>query len=203
MEEKKIINPSFKNWTNNNRELLRKYKGKWIGYTKNGIIASDVSFLKMTRMAEKQTDDYISYFVSPDMDEFRFRPIRIQSLKTHEWPPEYDVIVKLNNKKLKLKMLVDSGADISLLPLHTGLKLGFRHSPGEAILSASGIGGAISYILRNIEFIIDTHSFLAPVAWVQDNNCTDLILGREKVFDLFDITFKQADEEIIFKWRGK
>jgi hypothetical protein len=37
-----------------------------------------------------------------------------------------------------------------------------------------------------------------PVAWVQDSTFTDVILGRAVVFDLFDITFKQAEETIIF-----
>jgi hypothetical protein len=29
-----------------------------------------------------------------------------------------------------------------------------------------------------------------------------MILGREVVFDKFNIEFRQADEQIIFTWRG-
>ncbi|MEO8146122.1 MAG: DUF5678 domain-containing protein [Bacteroidia bacterium] len=71
MSEKKIINPSFENWTNNNRDLLRNYKGKWIAYNKSGIVATADSFLKLSRAASRKTKDYISYYVSPDMDEVR------------------------------------------------------------------------------------------------------------------------------------
>jgi hypothetical protein len=41
------------------------------------------------------------------------------------------------------------------------------------------------------------------VAWLQ-TEITDapLLLGREVVFDLFNIEFIQAEERIEFKWRG-
>ncbi len=42
---------------------------------------------------------------------------------------------------------------------------------------------------------------MAPVAWAQTDNCEEIILGREVVFDVFDIKFKQGEEMIIFKWR--
>ena len=48
---------------------------------------------------------------------------------------------------------------------------------------------------------IDGHSFKAPVAWIQDENCkTEMILGREVVFDKFNIEFKQIKEKIFFYW---
>ena len=50
--------------------------------------------------------------------------------------------------------------------------------------------------------IIDDHYFNAPVAWLQNNTTDVMLLGREVVFDKFDIHFKQADEQIIFTWRG-
>ena len=40
-----------------------------------------------------------------------------------------------------------------------------------------------------------------PVAWLQNQNSTDVIIGREIIFDKFDIEFKQKDELIIFKIR--
>ena len=38
-------------------------------------------------------------------------------------------------------------------------------------------------------------------AWLQDPDLDDMIIGRDTVFDLFDIEFRQADEEIEFKKR--
>lgn len=49
---------------------------------------------------------------------------------------------------------------------------------------------------------IDGHTFIAPMAWLQNNKGGEqLLLGREVVFDKFNIEFRQADEEIIFTRR--
>jgi hypothetical protein len=67
----------------------------------------------------------------------------------------------------------------------------------------TGVGGEIQYVIRAVDFTIDGHGFKAPVAWLQ-TSITDapLLLGREIVFDLFNIEFIQAEERIMFKWRG-
>ncbi len=57
--------------------------------------------------------------------------------------------------------------------------------------------------LRQVEMQLDGHIFTAPVAWAQTDFCQEILLGREVVFDLFDIEFKQAEEMIIFKRRSE
>jgi hypothetical protein len=37
-----------------------------------------------------------------------------------------------------------------------------------------------------------------PVAWLQDKNNSDVIIGIEVIFDEFDIEFRQRNENIIF-----
>ena len=64
-----------------------------------------------------------------------------------------------------------------------------------------GVGGEIEYVNRTIEMSIGGHSFKAPVAWVIDETDVPLLLGREVVFDLFDIKFVQAERRIEFDWR--
>jgi hypothetical protein len=70
---------------------------------------------------------------------------------------------------------------------------------GDPVLQADGIGGSVKYVFKNIEITIDNYTLNAPFAWVQDTNCNDFIIGREVIFDVFDIEFKQADETIVFK----
>ena len=65
-----------------------------------------------------------------------------------------------------------------------------------------GVGGSVQYVLLQVEMQIDDYTFSAPVAWLQNEDCQEVLLGREIVFDLFDIEFKQAEEKIIFKYRG-
>jgi len=71
----------------------------------------------------------------------------------------------------------------------------------ELILEGETVGGNLRYLLRNLKIDIDSHEFIAPFAWLQTDNCEEILLGREVVFDLFDIEFKQAEEKIIFKFR--
>ena len=71
----------------------------------------------------------------------------------------------------------------------------------EIVIKGEGVGESVDYILRNIEIEIDGQKFNVPVDWVQKNDFEETILGREIVFDLFDIEFKQSDEIIIFKLR--
>lgn len=46
---------------------------------------------------------------------------------------------------------------------------------------------------------INEKQFIAPVAWLQtDTGAAQLLLGREVVFDKFNIEFRQSEETIIF-----
>lgn len=83
-----------------------------------------------------------------------------------------------------------------------GQELGYTLADSESTLIAETIGGRVEYVSRNIEMTIDGNTFIAPVAWLQTNTDTEqLLLGREVVFDKFNIEFRQADEQIIFTWR--
>lgn len=100
-------------------------------------------------------------------------------------------------------MLVDSGAEISLILFRMGQDLGYQLADAELILIAETIGGKVEYVLRNVKITINEYSFLAPLAWLQTKTeIEQLLLGREVVFDKFDIEFRQAEEEITFRWRG-
>lgn len=187
-------------WYTNNKETLKKHKGMWIAFTKNGIISSNKEFLKMIEMADNVTQEYVIMHIHEFdfVEPVRFLPVRFRSVKSHEWQPLYSVELKF--KKIKLfKMLVDSGADFTLIPKDIGLALGYSLSESEPFSKAEGIGGIVEYVLRNIEIKIDSHSFMAPMAWIQTKECSDIILGREVVFDIFNIEFLQAEEKIIFK----
>ncbi|HEY9702163.1 MAG TPA: aspartyl protease family protein [Allocoleopsis sp.] len=191
-------------WYKNNRSQLKKYRGQWIAYTKNGVIAHHPKYLDMKQnIDENITEEYVieRIYETEFMEPVKFYPIRFRTLKTHDWQPKYEVILKFLARE-KINILVDSGADMSVISKQLGQNLGYEKSPEEIVIKGEGVGGSVDYILRNIEIEIDGHKFNAPVAWVQKDDFEEIILGREIVFDLFDIEFKQADEIIIFKFRG-
>ena len=190
-------------WYNFNKNQLRKYKSEWIAFTNEGIIVHDKDFFKVAKATDnlpisQYTIDYI--FDSDFVEPVRLLPVRFKNLKRHEWQPKYRVILKVKTSK-SLEMLVDSGADFSLIPKDLGTVLGYELAHAESLNQAEGIGGSVKYALREIEIQLDSYTFTAPIAWMQTEAYQDVLLGREVVFDLFDIEFKQADEKIVFKKR--
>jgi Aspartyl protease len=199
---KEIINPSIHNWVNNNRSLLKPYKGMWIAHNADAVVASAKTGTALIEIIQAQeihnyTIAYVhpTWFVAP----VRFLPIRFKTFKKHEWTPNYDIIVG----DQQVEMLIDSGADMCLIPKWLGIVLGLTLSKGEVLQEAFGIGGSVKYTIRNLSYIIDNYTIEnVPTAWVQNEDVEDLIIGREVIFDAFDIEFKQAEETIFFKKRA-
>ncbi|MCB8752086.1 retropepsin-like aspartic protease [Planktothrix agardhii] len=192
-------------WYKANRPKLKIYRGQWIAYTNQGVISHDRDYDKMkSGIAPNLSSlDYVieRIFESEFVEPIRFYPVRMRTLKAHDWQPKYELIMKSQNA-VKVKILVDSGAELSLITKKLGRDLGCAKAEGEINNKAEGVGGSIEYLLRQVEIQLDGHIFTAPVAWAQTDFCEEILLGREVVFDLFDIEFKQAEEAIIFKWRG-
>jgi hypothetical protein len=97
-------------------------------------------------------------------------------------------------------MLVDSGADLSIIGYSQGMRLGFRLEPDEDVVTLHGIGGEVEGFRRNVSMTIAGHTFEAPVLWAQTDT-VPVILGREVVFNLFDIEFRQAGRRVLLRWR--
>ncbi len=189
------------NWVNQNYELLRKYQGNWVAYDEKGIITVQPTLDLADTIAKRAGKEFNLYYVNPlRYKGLRFLPIHFNAIKIHPWQLVKGVTLKALDKEIQIDMLIDSGADCSLISNETGLKLNLSLSPLEAMMFAEGIGGGrVEYVMRRINIVIDGHEITAPVAWVQSNNSNDEIIGREKVFDEFDIEFKQRSEQIIFK----
>jgi Aspartyl protease/Family of unknown function (DUF5678) len=199
------IYASAREWRKANYHQLKKYRGEWIIYTKDGVIAHDSNYRAMTQQVDlRQLSplDYITerIYENEFIEPLKFLPVRFRTVKKHDWQPKYDVCLTFRESKI-VEMLVDSGSDISLITLDLGQDLGYTISSGEILSSGEGVGGSIQYVLRQVEMQIDDRSFSAPIAWLQDEVCQEVLLGREVVFDLFDIEFKQAEEKILFKYR--
>lgn len=189
-------------WYKDHRHQLKRYRGQWIAFTKDGVIAHHQKFNTMMEGIDVKISNYVveKIFENEFIDPPRFFPVRLRTVKKHEWQPKYEVHLKFQ-QALTLNMLVDSGADFSLIPKSLGIKLGYVKAPGETLNQAEDIGGFVAYLLRDVEMIIDSQVITAPIAWLQTDDCDEILLGREIVFDCFDIEFKQAEEIITFKYR--
>jgi Aspartyl protease len=195
-------------WRKQHWQELKKLAGNWIAYEKDGeIIDHDKSIVKLTERLKEYIQPHTFYFVHPAhvYEEYpaRFYPIYFKTIRSRLWRPTIDVDITTTSGKRDFNFLVDSGADFSLIGYEMGKSLGFSKYEDELLLEGEGAGGGkIQYLLRQVKMTIEGHTFKVKVAWMLDEAYEEGLLGRDTVFDLFDIEFKQADEQILFKWRG-
>jgi hypothetical protein len=194
---------SFSSWLSRNIDILRRhYAGQYIAFNLKGIVSNHAEFEQMMVSAKHSGQKFSVYYVPKRSALGVFAPIYIRSISRHPWLPLHDVQVNKHGEMLQASMLVDSGADFSVVPLSYGRFMGFEVGESEVCLPVYGIGGVAEHVMRDLTMTIDGHTFTAPVAWLQTDDFKDMILGREVVFDKFNIEFRQADEQIIFTWRG-
>jgi len=190
-------------WLNSNRQmLLESYKNQYIAYNSTHLIAHSENLQEVLQLAEASGERFAIYLVPWRTASIQILPIRFGTVARHNWQPNYHVKLKHRDREMSTTMLVDSGAELSLISLKVGQDLGYALADSESTLLAETIGGRVEYVLRNVEMTIDEHNFIAPVAWLQTNTGGEqLLLGREVVFERFNIEFRQADEQIIFMRR--
>ncbi len=190
-------------WLNQNREMvLDLYKDEYIAYNEKGIVAHSETLETVLKEAKASGQSFVIYLVPRNHYSIQILPIKFRSVVRHNWQPNYLVKLKHNQIEIETTMLVDSGAEVSLISYKMGQDLGYKLADAESTLVAETIGGNVEYVLRNVEMNIDNHQLIAPVAWLQTPTYTEQsLLGREVIFDKFNIEFRQAEEKIIFTWR--
>ncbi len=130
------------------------------------------------------------------MIEFPWWPY--ESIVGTIYKPVAKVELRGPRASLDSHMLIDSGADISIIPLATGEYLGFRRIEGEPELDIYRGGRRVSCLVRQVEMTIGEFSFTAPVGWAQVIDTTR-ILGRYGVFQHFSIEFREHERKTIFR----
>ena len=117
------------------------------------------------------------------------------------WRPVIPVKLRNQDNILSCEVLVDSGADITLIPKRVGTYLGFTLTNEEEIKELYGIGeGAAPFLIREVFIKIGNIEKQIRVGWALIEEIP-ILLGRLDLFNLFDIKFKQRDEIIIFTVR--
>jgi hypothetical protein len=97
-----------------------------------------------------------------------------------------------------LRPYIDSGADITLIPLTFGRLLGLELKK-EEIKHLRGIGGVgVPVVIKEIDMRINGIEFPVRVAWALEEDLPPL-LGRVDIFDRFAITFDQRKEIVMFE----
>ena len=95
-------------WYKANRRNLKKYRGECIAYTNQGVISHALDDRKMKDGIPHDTPK-LSYVIgriseSEFVEPVRFYPVRMRSLKSHDWQPRYELPLKVQNSE-RVEML--------------------------------------------------------------------------------------------------
>lgn len=106
------------------------------------------------------------------------------------------VTLSAHRRALQAAMYIDSGADLTMIPLRAGKDLGFEIDRRK-VFKMGGIAGSLSCLLEKVEVAIGPKKLAADVAWAL-SDAAPFLLGRKDVFKFFRITFDEAKEKIEF-----
>lgn len=129
--------------------------------------------------------------------EFRYR--QEQGPGGTVFRPVTSVLLENGRRRFEALMYIDSGADLTTLPLAAGKALGLMQKPGEPILEMRGVsGGGVPYLIRRVRVVLDGERFTARIAWALIEEAP-FLLGRLDVFPRFSITFQERSKRIVFR----
>ena len=94
--------------------------------------------------------------------------------------------------------LIDSGADVTVIPHRTGIELKLPSAKEGELRSLGGISGSILVAYRQVEMEIGDHRFSCKIAWAQTERVPP-ILGRLDVFDEFHVELRQKERVTYFR----
>jgi len=95
-------------------------------------------------------------------------------------------------------MLLDSGADISLIPYSVGETLGLELDMANRS-EVQGIGeGSVPYVLSQVSLEIENVEISVRMGWALIEEIP-FILGRLDVFQQFAIEFREFENKILLK----
>jgi hypothetical protein len=102
------------------------------------------------------------------------------------------------DNSVSVECLVDSGADTTIIPWQVGQFLGWTVDASDEPCIMGGISGNITCYERLIDIQIGMIRFECTAMWALSDDVPNL-LGRQDVFDRFNIEFRQRDKKVIFR----
>jgi len=135
------------------------------------------------------------------MMEFQFRKVFSKRLG-EVLKPIIPVTLIGAKERAGVSMLLDSGADLSLIPYSVGEAIGLELDL-ENRSEVQGIGeGSIPYILCQVSMKIGEIETSIRVGWALIEE-VPLILGRLDVFRQFAVDFREFENKIILKHQSE
>ncbi|HUW65592.1 MAG TPA: aspartyl protease family protein [Spirochaetia bacterium] len=113
-----------------------------------------------------------------------------------DYRPVVQAILQYNNISLPYLMLVDSGADVTVLPKDVITILNIRKEQLHAV-SSTGVGGASSaWELEDMRITVGGKEFSCPVRFVEKYSLKFGLLGRSMVFSEIKLACRESVKQI-------
>jgi predicted aspartyl protease len=131
---------------------------------------------------------------------------KYKSLPRKDGPPRKTPTIPVTfigpSDSIDIVAILDSGADISVLPLEVGEQLGLDLTKNRS--PCGGIGGEVETAEDHVRVKIvqghENYTFDIPVKVVLDpKSSIPVLIGREGFFEEFEITFDERRERITLK----
>ena len=146
-------------WLNSNRQQLKKYAHQYVAYNANGIIANSENLREILQLAEASGQLFSIYLVPGFTASVVILPIYFRTVSTHEWSPNYQVNLKHKELVLNATMVVDSGADFSII-IRTAIESAgkIKIQSGGAIVYDSSLEEEWAELIGKIRFLLEFFS---------------------------------------------
>jgi len=131
------------------------------------------------------------------MIEFPFLKRRSEKFG-HILKPVIPVSIIGPKRGVKVFMLLDSGADLSMIPYSVGETIGIELDMSTRS-EVQGIGeGSVPYVLGQVRIQIENFEISARIGWALIEE-VPFILGRLDVFKAFAVEFREFENKILLK----
>ena len=98
----------------------------------------------------------------------------------------------------ELRMLIDTGADYTIIPRYAAIWLGLDELEAQGIFETEGVGGALTVnYLEKVKVCLGDFEREIPLGIAQSNQIPPL-LGRQAFFETFQVQFK-GKNKVIFQ----
>ena len=113
--------------------------------------------------------------------------------------PAAEVILEKNGFSVEMPMYIDSGADVSVIPLRLGRALGFKQEESDTICEIKGVSGAcVPYIIKEVGLVLNEKKLKIRIAGALVEE-VPMLMGRMDIFDKFRIIFDENNGWIDFE----
>ena len=115
------------------------------------------------------------------------------------YEPTIPVTIEGPKQSTDIFMIIDSGADISLVPYSVGEAIGLELDMKNRRDVRGIADGSVSYILSKVGLKIgDIDDVEVRIAWALTDG-VPLVLGRLDVFRNLNIEFRESEDQIILR----